>query len=78
VSGLQTQGYKACSTCGPSLRDMAIYSSHLCKVVYLGYTKFLLMGHDMRLDPLLFSSFDMLYGDKRDIPEATKFCIGAI
>ncbi|CAM6084235.1 unnamed protein product [Calypogeia fissa] len=29
VSGLQIQGYKACSTCGPSLEDMAKYSSNL-------------------------------------------------
>jgi hypothetical protein len=27
----------------------------------------------MRSDPLLFSSFDMPYGDERDIPEATTF-----
>ncbi|CAK9856601.1 unnamed protein product, partial [Sphagnum jensenii] len=73
VSGLQTQGYKACFTCGPSFEDMAKYSSHLCKIVYLGHTKFLPLGHDMRSDPLLFSSFDMPYGDERDIPEATTF-----
>jgi hypothetical protein len=73
VSGLQTQGYRACSTCGPSLGDMAKYSSHLHKIVYLGHTKFLPLGHDMRSDPLLFSSFDMPYGDERDIPEATTF-----
>jgi len=73
VSGLQTQGYKACSTCGPSLEDMAKYSSHLCKIVYLGHIKFLPLGHDMRSDPLLFSSFDMPYGNERDIPEATTF-----
>ncbi|CAM6094113.1 unnamed protein product [Calypogeia fissa] len=44
VSGLQTQGYKACSTCGPSLEDMAKYSRHLRKIVYLGHTKFLPNG----------------------------------
>ncbi len=27
----------------------------------------------MKSDPLLFSSFDMPYGDERDIPEATTF-----
>ncbi len=27
----------------------------------------------MRSDPLLFSSFDMPYGDERDIPEVTTF-----
>jgi hypothetical protein len=27
----------------------------------------------MRSDPLLFSSFDMPYGDERDIPEPTTF-----
>jgi hypothetical protein len=52
---------------------MAKYSSHLCKVVYLGHTKFLPLGHDMRSDPLLFSSFDMFCGDERHIPEATTF-----
>jgi hypothetical protein len=52
---------------------MAKCSSHLCKIVYLGHTKFLPLGHDMKSDPLLFSSFDMPYGDERDIPEATTF-----
>jgi hypothetical protein len=52
---------------------MAKYSSHLRKIVYLGHTKFLPLGHDMRSYPLLFSSFDMPYGDERDIPEATTF-----
>ncbi len=73
VSGLQTQGYKAYSTCGASLEDMAKYSSHLRKIVYLGHTKFLPLGHDMKSNPLLFSSFDMPCGDERDIPEATTF-----
>jgi hypothetical protein len=52
---------------------MAKYSSHLRKIVYLGHTKFLPLGHDMRSDPLLFSSFDMPYGDERDIPQPTTF-----
>jgi hypothetical protein len=73
MSELQTQGYRACSTCGPTLGDMAKYLSHLCKVVYLGHTKFLPLGHDMRSDLLLFSSFDMPYGDDRHISEATIF-----
>jgi Domain of unknown function (DUF4218)/Transposase family tnp2 len=73
VSGLQTQGYKACSTCGPSLEDMAIYSPWLRKLVYLGHTKFLPIGHAMRSDPLLFSSIDMPFGDEREIPEPTPF-----
>jgi hypothetical protein len=73
VSGLQTQGYMACSTCGPSLGDMAKYSSHLRKVMYLGHTKFLPLRHDMRSDPLLFSSFDMPYGDEHHISEAITF-----
>jgi hypothetical protein len=41
--------------------------------MYLGHTKFLPLGHDMRLDPLIFASFDMPYGDEHDIPEATIF-----
>jgi hypothetical protein len=73
VSGLQIQGYKACSTCGLNLQDVAVYSSHLCKVVYLGNTKFLPLGHDMRSYPLLFSSFSVPYGDERDISEVTIF-----
>ena len=73
VSGLQTQGYKAYSTCGPSFDDMAKRSKHLQKIVYLGHTKFLPMTHEMRSDPLLFSSFDMILGDEREIPEATTF-----
>jgi hypothetical protein len=52
---------------------MAKYSSHLRKIVYLGHTKFLPLAHDMRSDPLLFSSFDMPYGDERDILEPTTF-----
>jgi hypothetical protein len=52
---------------------MAKYSSHFRKIVYLGHTKFLPLGHDMKSDPLLFSSFDMPYGDERDIPETTTF-----
>jgi hypothetical protein len=52
---------------------MAKYSSDFCKIVYLGHTKFLPLGHDMTSDPLLFSSFDMPCGDERDIPEATTF-----
>ncbi|CAM6103866.1 unnamed protein product [Calypogeia fissa] len=76
VSGLQTQGYKACSTCGPSLEDMAKYSSNLQKIVYLGHTKFLPPEHDMRFDPLLFSSFDMPLGDERDIPRLPLLHIG--
>ncbi len=73
VSGLQTQGYKACSTCGPGLEDMAKHSKQLSKLVYLGHTKFLPPSHEMRFDPLLFSSFDMPLGDERDIPDATTF-----
>ena len=73
MSGLQTQGYKACSTCGPSLEDMAKHSKDLNKIVYLGHTKFLPMSHEMRYDPLLFSSLDMPFGDRRDIPSATSF-----
>jgi hypothetical protein len=73
VSRLQTQGYRACSTCGPSLGDMAKYSSHLRKVVYLGHIKFLPLGHDIRLDSLLFSSFDMPYKDEHHILEAITF-----
>ena len=73
MSGLQTQGYKACSTCGPNLEDMAKYSSNLRKIVYLGHTKFLPLGHEMRYDPLLFSAFDMPLGDEHDLPEATTF-----
>jgi hypothetical protein len=57
---------------------MAKYSSHLRKIVYLGHTKFLPLGHDMRSNPLLFSSFDMPYGDERDIPEATTLHIGGM
>ncbi|CAM6082437.1 unnamed protein product [Calypogeia fissa] len=52
---------------------MAKYSRHLRKIVYLGHTKFSPMGHEMRLDPLLFSSFDMPSGDEWDVPEATTF-----
>lgn len=73
ISGLQTQGYKACSICGPSFEDVAKYSRYNNKLVYLHHTKFLPMGHEMRLDPLLFSSSDMPYGDVREIPEATTF-----
>jgi Transposase family tnp2 len=73
VSGLQTQGYKACSTCGPDLEDMAKYSRHLRKIVYLGHTKFFPIGHEMRSHPLLFSSTDMPYGDERPVPEPTTF-----
>jgi hypothetical protein len=73
VSGYQVQGYKACSTCGPSLEDVAKLSTWLNKIVYLGHTKFLPMGHEMRKDPLLFSSFDMPLGDERPLPEPTSF-----
>jgi hypothetical protein len=52
---------------------MAKYCAWLHKIVYLGHTKFLPMGHEMRFDPLLFSSFDMPLGDERQIPEATSF-----
>jgi hypothetical protein len=52
---------------------MAKYSNHLHKIVYLGHTKFLPLAHYMRSDPLLFSSFDMPYGDERDIPKPTTF-----
>ena len=73
MSGLQIFGYKACSTCGPSLEDMAKHSSDLNKIVYLGHTKFLPMSHEMRNDPLLFSSLEMPFGDWRNIPFATTF-----
>jgi hypothetical protein len=73
MSGLQTQSYMACSTCGPSLEDMAKYSSHLCKVVDLGHTKFLPLGHDMRSYPILFLSFDMPYEDECHLSKAITF-----
>ena len=52
---------------------MAEQSKHLSKLVYLGHTKFLPPSHEMRLDPLLFSFFDMPFGDERDIQDATTF-----
>ncbi|CAM6101660.1 unnamed protein product [Calypogeia fissa] len=52
---------------------MAQHSSWLRKIIYLGHTKFLPMGHEMRSDPLLFSSTHMPYGDERAKPEATTF-----
>lgn len=52
---------------------MAVYSHWLNKVIYLGHTKFLPMDHEMRFDPLLYSSFDMPYGDLRECPEPIPF-----
>ncbi|CAM6089682.1 unnamed protein product [Calypogeia fissa] len=52
---------------------MAQHSSWLRKIIYLGHTKFLPIGHEMRSDPLLFSSTHMPYGDEHEKPEATTF-----
>lgn len=68
VSGLAVQGYKACSSCGPDLEDVAIYSYEMNKVVFLGHTKYLPEGHAMRSDPFLYSNWEGLVEDMRPIP----------
>ncbi len=72
ISGLQTQGYKACSTCGPNMSSIARYCPSLHKLVYLGHTMFLPMGHDMRADPFLYADYDSII-DTREQPEPTNF-----
>ena len=52
---------------------MAKHSKDLSKIVYLGHTKFLPMSHDMRYDPLLYSSLESPFGDRHETPSATTF-----
>lgn len=57
MSGLQTQGYRACPTYGPDLEGVARpKSTTLRKIVYLGHTKYLPLDHPWRSDPFLYDT----------------------
>src|SRR5450759_2215469 len=45
LSGFQTKGYMACSSCGPDLADVAKFSKADSKMVYMSHTKYLEENH---------------------------------